>query len=115
MKISNSKISDNDQSLRVQYPWDKRQLKCKEKIAPYIINPMNKYKIAWDTFMGFIYLFAYITDPFSFAFEFKPLSNRQYQNFTEVIVFIILFDMFLTPFTGIKKVQVISKEDLKNN
>ena len=46
---------------------------CKESLAPYIINPKNKYKVAWDMCMGFVYLFAYFMDPFIFAFHFYHL------------------------------------------
>ena len=44
-----------------------------KKIAPYIIDPKNKYKVAWDLAIGIIYLLSYITDPIAFAFKFEPL------------------------------------------
>lgn len=57
-------------------------LSCKERIAPYIINPYNKYKVMWDLAQGLIYLMSFLLDPIVFAFKFKPLENRQLNRFS---------------------------------
>ena len=49
---------------------------CKEVIAPYIIDPFNKYKVAWDMLIGMIYLVTLILDPLILAFNFKPLIHE---------------------------------------
>lgn len=39
-------------------------------IAPYIINPKNRYKMLWDNIVGIIYLMSFIFDPVIFCFQF---------------------------------------------
>ena len=41
---------------------------CVKLFAPYIIDPMSKYKLIWDLFAGFVFLFSYFLDPFIFGF-----------------------------------------------
>ena len=38
------------------------------RIAKYIIDPKNKYKVMWDLSIGIIYLMSYLADPVVFAF-----------------------------------------------
>ena len=42
----------------------------RERIAPYVINPMNRYKVTWDLSLGVVYLAGYLMDPFIFALHF---------------------------------------------
>ena len=42
-------------------------------MAPYIINPMNRYKVTWDLSLGFVYLLSYLVDPYVVAFNYYPL------------------------------------------
>ena len=46
----------------------KKNCSCKGAVAPYIIDPKNKYKVMWDLFIGIIYLLSYLVDPVVFAF-----------------------------------------------
>ena len=56
-----------DTSFHILDPMDK-PLTLKEKIAKYIINPMNPYKVALDMLISFLYLLVYFMDPYIFAF-----------------------------------------------
>ena len=76
---------------------------CRAKFAPYIIDPMNKYKILWDILMGILYQLAYIIDPVILAFEFRPLLIAGINNYQRAISFIIIIDMLLVPFTGVPR------------
>ena len=78
-------------------------LTAKERISYYIVDPMNRYKIAWDFMMGVIFLLSYIIDPVVFAFAFEPLENPAVNFFSSSITFVIIIDMFLNLFTGIPK------------
>ena len=51
----------------------KQSFSLRERIAPYIIDPKNRYKVAWDLMIGIIYLLSYILDPIAAAFMFEPL------------------------------------------
>ena len=71
MKISGGKTLQKKKTLKLFLRKEPKKPTWKEKLAPYIVDPMNTYKVAWDMFMGFIYLSAYLLDPYSFAFEFR--------------------------------------------
>ena len=47
---------------------------CREIIAPYIIDPLNRYKLTWDLVMGVFYLISYIIDPYIYADHFEVLE-----------------------------------------
>ena len=53
----------------------KKRLRCHERLAPYIIDPMNKYKVGWDLVMGLVYLVSYVIDPIFLAFKFDTMEN----------------------------------------
>ena len=74
-----------------------------EKFAPYIIDPMNKYKVAWDLLIGFIYLLSYMFDPVVLGFEFEPLESLWLYRFSSVVTYVIIVDIFIQPFTGVLK------------
>ena len=75
----------------------------KEKIAIYIIDPKNKYKVAWDMCMGFLYLSVYFMDPFIYAFHFYHLIYPGVRNFSISITMVLVFNMLIKPLTGVKK------------
>ena len=79
-------------------------LNCREKLAPYIVDPMNSYKVAWDIIIGLVYLEAYTIDPYILAFHHVGKSLRHQSN---LIAIAILIDIFATPFVG-----VIRKENI---
>ena len=55
-------------------------------------------------FMGFLYLLAYIIDPYLFAFQFKPMKdNHKLARLDFFISFFIIFDIFLNLVTGLEK------------
>lgn len=43
---------------------------CKERLAPYIIDPLKRYKVAWDMALGLLYLVLFWMDPYIIAFRF---------------------------------------------
>lgn len=85
------------------YEEEPEKFSLKEKIAPYIINPRNKYKILWDSMMGFLYWMTFFLDPYIFAFLFVPLENRNINFFQKSLTFVIFLDMILEIFTGIPR------------
>ena len=52
----------------------KKPKTCRSVVAPYIIDPLNKYKVMWDLAIGLIYLLSFLLDPVVFAFKFEPLE-----------------------------------------
>ena len=52
---------------------------CNERFAPYIINPMHRYKLAWDVFIGLLLLFSYFLDPFISALLLSPYEYQETQ------------------------------------
>lgn len=76
---------------------------CRGYLAPYIIDPFNRWKVLWDINMGLWYLLAYIIDPLIIAFYFKPLQYKGINNFQKLVSLFILIDMVLVPFTQVPK------------
>ena len=70
----------------------------KEKIAPYIIDPMNSYKLAWDIVIGLIYLLAYAIDPYVLAFH--AMEDDSLRQFGNIVSGVIFADILSTPFVG---------------
>ena len=68
-----------------------------------MLDPRNKYKVAWDVFMSFVYLLSFVMDPLIVAFLLKPLTEKSINTLTITITIIILFNMLLTPMMGVKK------------
>lgn len=69
-------------------------------IAPYVINPMNRYKVFWDLSLGFVYLLSYLMDPFIFAQHFEPLSNDTVVEIQETVTWLMVIDIFISMVTG---------------
>ena len=92
-----------DDGKKIHYKEQKEKKGCKEKIAPYIINPMNKYKIIWDSIISVIYLLSYIMDPIIFAFKYEPFASESVYQFTMIVTYIIILDIMLVPFSGTPK------------
>ena len=44
-------------------------------LAQYVIDPKGRYKILWDTFIGFLYVTCYILDPLVYAFDLQPFQS----------------------------------------
>ena len=77
---------------------------------------MNRYKIAWDMLMSFLYLTTYINDPLVIAFRFTPYSNNKLFNLMTFINTVIILDIFLNLLTAIRKedsMNIISTYNLK--
>ena len=75
---------------------------CRERLALYIIDPNNVYKVLWDVLVGFIYLSCFLIDPFIFAFKYAALKNQNGMlTTTRILTMMIIIDMILTPFTAI--------------
>ena len=68
-----------------------------------MLDPRNRYKVAWDVFMGFVYLLSYVMDPLIVAFLLKPLTEKSINIMTITLTFIILFNMLLKPIMGVEK------------
>lgn len=52
---------------------DPKSRTCRGYMAPYVIDPMSRWKVLWDFNLGIIYMLAYFSDPLILAFKFKPL------------------------------------------
>ena len=74
--------------------------KCRMRLAPYIINPDNHYKMTWDILIACSYFTCFWLDPFIFGFWYEPLLNVETTRLTYLLTLILLADSFLTPFTG---------------
>lgn len=68
-----------------------------------MLDPRNKYKVAWDVFMGFVYLLSYVMDPLIVAFLLKPLTEKSINIMNFTLTIIILFNMLLQPIMGVEK------------
>ena len=69
-------------------------------MAPYVIDPMNRYKVFWDLSLGFVYLLSYLMDPFIFAQHFEPLSNDTVVELQETVTWLMVIDIFISMVTG---------------
>ena len=72
-------------------------------MANYIIDPKNKYKVAWDMCMGLTYLSVFFMDPVIYAFHFYHLIYPGVRQFQMVVTLVLIFNMMIKPLTGIKK------------
>jgi len=79
-------------------------LNYRQRIAPYIVDPMHSYKVAWDVLIALVYMVAYSIDPYILAFHqvLSPLSE-----ISNVVGTAIFVDILTTPFVG-----VIRKENI---
>lgn len=68
-----------------------------------MLDPKNRYKVAWDVFMGFVFLLSYVMDPLIIAFLLRPLTEKFIYTLTITLTCIILFNMLITPMMGVKK------------
>ena len=76
---------------------------CRAKFAPYIINPSNKYKLAWDLVIAIFLLFSYFMDPLVNSFWFRPYESNVVINIQYFVTCIFLINSIITPFTGIER------------
>ena len=67
--------SDSDKNKGNKVEKERKKFSCREFIAPYIMDPTNRYKMLWDNLMGIVFLFSFIFDPINFAFNFEPLYD----------------------------------------
>ena len=79
MQVCGGKLSSEDsliskRGMRLE-DENRASLSIRERIAPYVINPMNRYKVTWDLTLGILYLAGYLMDPFILALHFSPLEN----------------------------------------
>lgn len=68
---------------------------CREKIAPYIINPMNPYAVTYDMFISFMYLVAYFSDIYVICFKYMPLEKPKLRLFQTLTTITFVIDMLL--------------------
>ena len=81
------------------------------RLAPYIINPDNHYKMTWDILIACSYFTCFWLDPFIFGFWYEPLLNVETMRLTYLLTLILLADSFLTPFIGERKKVSPGKDD----
>lgn len=81
----------------------KKKKTCKERLAKYIINPLNTYKTMWDSAVGLLFLSAFVLDPLIYAFHMVHLENEHMNTYMTAISIIFIIDIILVPFTGIDK------------
>ena len=85
---------------------------CARKFAPYVIDPLHRYKLAWDTAIGCLYFVAFFLDAYILAFVFTPLiGGSAARDFTVSLAAVFLFDSLLKPLTGVAKKGLISSGD----
>lgn len=114
-QICGNKTLDDGEKKKEFQEEEKESRGCRAIIAPYIIDPLNKYKMTWDLFIGIIYLISYVLDPIVFAFKFQPLESTNIREFSNVVTYILILDILLVPFTGVAKDDnEISIEGKKN-
>ena len=82
---------------------DKKKTSCREWFATLVIDPMNRTRIAFEIFMGLIYMICYILDPYIFSLRFKPLQYTGVHVVSETCTVFIILEILLLPFMGIKK------------
>ena len=87
---------------------------CRKRLAPYIIDPMHRYKLAWDLFVGLLFLVSYFLDPFILALWFHPYEYLVVLDLQYFITCIFLINSIITPFTGIQKEDVIMHESTED-
>ena len=82
------------------------------KFAPYVIDPLHRYKLAWDTAIGILYFVAFFLDAYILAFVFTPLSGGSLaRDITVSLAAVFFVDSLLKPLTGVPKKGLISSED----
>ena len=101
LQVCGGKTTD-EKNTDVEFDQEKKK-SCTERFAYSIIDPMNKYKIMWDMFVGTLYGATFIIDPAVFALHFKPLWSPSLSNFTMFQTFVFIFDMILIPFTALPR------------
>ena len=66
--------------------------------------------MAWDFFIGFIYLFCYIIDPFVVAFHDEPLYNKELNRFQRAMSVFLILNMVQVPFAAqLNKTDILAK------
>ena len=74
-----------------------------ESLAFYIIDPVHRYKLMWDSAIGLLFLSAFVLDPVIYAFHNVHLENETINQYMTAISIIFVIDICLVPFTGIDK------------
>ena len=46
------------------------KISCSQRIAPYIIDPNNRYKVIWDITIAGLLLLTFFVDPYHVGFWF---------------------------------------------
>ena len=106
MRLSGGKTTKDDQEADGNDKWNsanQKSMTCKGRVAHWVIDPMNPYKVLWDMIMGLCYLISMFADPFVFSFHFKPLENKPLNRFLRVLTLIFLINLVVTPVTGVPK------------
>lgn len=73
LKVCGGNVLTESVNTKHYEEQNKAPLTLGEAIAPYIINPMNRYKVLWDLSLGHVYLLSFLMDPYTLAFHFEPL------------------------------------------
>ena len=108
LKVCGGRLSQNNAELTRRQETEqldnKGPVSCAERIAPYIINPTNYYKVSWDLLVGFVYACCYVLDPYVFAFDWDPyVDNISVNRWQRFISYFLLADIIITPFTAVNK------------
>ena len=115
LKICGGKFDQDQKQLAKEPDEDlskEKFIACRERLAPYIIDPNNFYKVMWDVLVGFIYLSVFLFDPFIFAFKYEPLRSKQWlMTTTRLLTTMIVIDMFLTPLTAIVREESMNDDN----
>lgn len=86
---------------------ESKPFSCRNFIAPYIINPQNRYKVIWDNFIGIVFLLSFIFDPINFAFDFEPMYNDETNRMDLAVTILLCTDMLFDLVTGIEKENIV--------
>ena len=67
----------------------------------FVIDPKNRFKIAFDIFMAIVYLVCYLIDPFVCAFYHDVfVQSPQLNHIQRFLTFIIVIDLITEPLTA---------------
>ena len=74
-QLTGMRHSDSERNKGKKVKKERNKVSCREFIAPYILDPTNRYKMLWDNFIGIVFLLSFVFDPINFAFNFEPLYS----------------------------------------
>ena len=76
-----------------------------------MFKPTSNYVIVWNLFATIFYLISIILDSLIIGFHLTPLLTPKITTMNTIISFLMLTDIILKFFIGIKAKSMVEKED----